>query len=57
MFLKTRFLFSKVRTLKLCPLAILKPLEENLYIVPHFKALISGQKLWGEQRCGSTISL
>ena len=33
------------------------PLEENLYIVPHLKALISGQKFWGGQKCGSTLSL
>ena len=32
------------------------PLEENPYIVPHLKALISGQKFWGGQRCGSTLS-
>ena len=54
---KTHFLLSKVRSLKLCPLAILMPLEENLYIVPHLKALISGQKFWVGQKCGSTISL
>ena len=53
---KTHFLLSKVISLKLCPLAILMPLEENPYIVPHFKALISGQKLWGGQRCSSTLS-
>ena len=33
------------------------PLEENPYTVPHLKALNSGQKLWGGQRCGSTLSL
>ena len=33
------------------------PLEENPYIVPHFKALISSQNFWGGQRCGSTLSL
>ena len=33
------------------------PLEENPYIVPHFKAFNSGQKLWGGQRCSSTLSL
>ena len=33
------------------------PFEENPYIVPHFKALISCQKYWGVQRCGSTLSL
>ena len=33
------------------------PLEENPYIVPHLKALIRCQKLWGGQRCGSTLSL
>ena len=33
------------------------PLEENPYIVSHLKALISGQKLWGGQRCGSTLRL
>ena len=44
---KNHFLLGKVRSLKLCPLAILMLLEENPYIVPHLKALISGQKLWG----------
>ena len=38
-------------------LAILMLLEENPYTVPHLKALNSGQKLWGGQRCGSTLSL
>ena len=33
---------SKVRILKLCPLAILMPRKENPFIVPHLKALISG---------------
>ena len=33
------------------------PLEENLHIVPHLKALISGKKLYDEQWCGSTLSL
>ena len=33
------------------------PLEENPYTVPHLKAFNSGQKLWGLQRCGSTLSL
>ena len=33
------------------------PLEENPYTVPHLKALNSGQKLWGGQRYGSTLSL
>ena len=56
-FQKTHFLLSKVRSLKLCPLAILMPLEENPYTVPHLKALNSGQNLWGGQRCGSTLSL
>ena len=32
-------------------------LEENPFIVPHLKALISGQKLWGGQWCGSILSL
>ena len=45
------------RSLKLCPVAILMPLEENFYTVPHLKALNSGQKLWGRKRCGSTLSL
>ena len=40
-FQKTHFLLSKVKSLKLCPLAILMPLEENPYIAPHLKALIS----------------
>ena len=53
---KTHFLLSKVRSLKLCPLAILMLLEENPYIVPHLQALISGQRLLGGQRCGSTLS-
>ena len=48
---------GKVRSLKLCPLAILMPLEENPYIVPHLKALISGKNFWVGQRCGSTLSL
>ena len=29
---KTHFLLSKARSLKLCPLPILMPLEENSYI-------------------------
>ena len=33
------------------------PLEENPYIAPHFKALISCQKFGGLQRCGRTLSL
>ena len=41
----------------LSPLAVFMPLEENPYIVPHLKALISGLKSWGGQRCGSTLSL
>ena len=44
---KIHFLLSKVRSLKLCPLAILMPLEENPYTVPYLKALNGGQKLWG----------
>ena len=39
------FLLSKLRSLKLCPLANLMPLEENPYTVLHLKALKSGQKL------------
>ena len=39
---KAHFLLSKVISLKLCPLAILMPLEENPHIVSHLKALISG---------------
>ena len=50
------FSLSKVRSLKLC-LAVLMPLEENPYTEPHLKALNSGQKLWGGQRCGGTLSL
>ena len=38
-------------------LAILKPLEENPYKVPHLKALISCKKFWGQQRYGCTLSL
>ena len=30
---------------------------QNHFIVPHFKALIRGQNLWGWQRCGSTLRL
>ena len=30
---------NRVNSLKLCPLAILIPLEENPYAVPHLKAL------------------
>ena len=33
------------------------PLEENPHIVPHLKALISGQKFWGGQSCGRSLSL
>ena len=33
------------------------PLEENPFIVHHLKALVRGQKFWGGQKCGSTISL
>ena len=55
--MKTDFLFSKVRSLKLCPLAILMSLEGNPFIVTHFKALISCQNFGGGQRCGSTLSL
>ena len=40
-----------------CPLAILMPFEENPYIVPHLKALISSKKILGGQRCGSILSL
>ena len=40
-FEKTHFLLSKVRSLKLCPLAILMPLEKKPYIAPHLTALIS----------------
>ena len=39
---KTHFSLSKVRSLKLCPLAILMPLEENPYTVTQLKALNSG---------------
>ena len=56
-FWKTHFLLSKVWSLELCPLAILMPLEENPYIVHHLKALDSGQKIWGGQSCGSSLSL
>ena len=54
---KTNFLLGKVRSLKLCPLAILVVLEGNPFVVSHFKALISCQKFWGGQRCGSTLTL
>ena len=50
-------LLSKFRSVKLCPLAILMPHEENHYIVPHLKALICGQKFWGGQSCGRSLSL
>ena len=33
------------------------PLEENSHVVPHFKALINGQKLWGVQRFCSILRL
>ena len=36
---KLTFLLSKVRSVKLSPLAILMPLEENPYTVTHLKAL------------------
>ena len=39
------------------PLAVFMPLEENPYIAPHLKALISGKKFWGGERYGSTLSL
>ena len=39
-FQKTPFLLTKLKSLKLCPLAILMPLEENPYTVPHLKLLI-----------------
>ena len=39
----------------LCPLAILMSLEGNPFVVPHFKALISCQKFWVRQRCGSIL--
>ena len=55
--LKKLFLLSKVNGLKLCPLAILMPLDENPYIVPHFEALISCQNFLGGQRCDNTLSL
>ena len=32
-------------------------LEQNPYLVPHLKALISGQKFWGGQSCGRSLSL
>ena len=51
------FLSSELRSQKLCPLPILMPLEENPYTVPFLKALNTGQKLWGGQSCGSTLSL
>ena len=38
-------------------MAVSMPIEENPYIVSHLKALISGQKFWGWQRCGSTQRL
>ena len=38
---KGSFLLNKVKSVKLCPLAILMPLEENTYIAPHLKSLIS----------------
>ena len=56
-FVPARHLLKKVRSLKICPVAILMSLEENPYIVPHLKATISDQKFWSEQRCGSTLSL
>ena len=54
---KNNLLLSKVRSLKLCPLAILMPLEENPYVVPQLKALIGGKKFWGGQRYGSKLCL
>ena len=38
---KTYFLLSKARIQKLCPLAILMPLEKNSCIVPNLKVLVS----------------
>ena len=32
------------------------PFEENPYTVPHLEALNNCQKLWGWQRCGSTLT-
>ena len=49
---KTHFLFSKVRSLKICPLTLLVPVKEFPYIVPHLKALISVRKFG---KCGSTL--
>ena len=41
----------------LLPLAVFMLLEGNPFIVPHLKALISGQIFWDGQRWGSTLSL
>ena len=57
MFQKTDLSLSKVKSLKLCPLAILMSLEGNPFKVTHFKALISCQNFGGGQRWGSTLSL
>ena len=38
-------------------LVVFLPLKENPYIIPHLKALISGWKFRGGQKCGSTLSL
>ena len=48
---------SVFKHFQLLPLAVLTPLEKNPYIVPHLKALDSGQKNWGGQSCGSGLSL
>ena len=53
--LKVLFLLSKLRSLDLCPLAILMPLEKNHYKVPHLKALISGLNISTSQMRGSTL--
>ena len=37
--MKPHGLLSEFKHLKLCPLAILMPLEENPYVVPHLKAI------------------
>ena len=52
--LNKKWVFLNFLTL---PLEVFMPLEENPYIVPHLKAIISDQIFWGGQRCGSTLSL
>ena len=55
------FIATKISSIKLCEfhprtLAILVILEENPSVVSHFKALSSGQEIFGGQRASCTFS-